>query len=82
MLVSAPCLSEDEFCDGCQALQKRCHGRLDDTNWLDIRWQQGTLIIRKAYQVNASEGLNGVTETYEEEDLPTSPVEVDREDEV
>lgn len=82
MLSSFPCLTENEFRDGCRALQKRCDGRLCDTDWLDIRWQQGALAIRKAYPVKTSERQDDVTDTRRLGDTAASLEEADEEDEV
>jgi len=48
MLSSLPGLTENEFRDACQALEKRCAGWLDDTDWLDIQWRHGVLTIKKS----------------------------------
>ena len=82
MLSSFPSLTKDEFRDGCQALQKRCDGRLNGTDWLDIRWQQEALTIKKAYHVDSSKRLDDDTRTPDSEYWVTSLQEADSEDEV
>ena len=82
MLCSFPSLSENEFRDGCQALQRRCQGRLDDTNWLDIRWQQDVLTIKKLYHSGFSQDLQTDAKTHHPEDLTSRLEDVDSEDEV
>jgi hypothetical protein len=82
MLSSFPSLSENEFRDGCQALQRRCQGRLDATNWLDIRWQQDFLTIKKLYHSGSSKDLQTDMKTYHPEDLASCLEDVDDEDEV
>jgi hypothetical protein len=82
MLCSFPSLSKNEFRDGCQALQSRCQGRLDDTNWLDIRWQQDVLTIKKLYHSGSSKNLQTDVKTRHPEDLTSRLGDVDSEDEV
>jgi hypothetical protein len=82
MLSSFPSLSENEFRDGCQALQRRCQGRLDDTKWLDIRWQQDILTIKKLYHSGSSKDLQTDVKTHRPEDLASCLGDVDSEDEV
>jgi hypothetical protein len=82
MLRSFPSLSKNEFRDGCQALQRRCQGRLDNTNWLDIRWQQDALTIKKLYHSGSSKDLQTDAKTHHLEDLTSRLGDVDSEDEV
>ena len=72
MLSSLPGLTEHEFRDACQALQKRCNGRLDGTDWLDIQWQSSVLTIKKSCHVNLLERLDVETQT-DESDEPDDP---------
>lgn len=67
MLSSFPALTEDEFRNACEEMQKRCTGQLDDTDWLDIKWHQGALTIRKAYHVDLLERMDD-TKIYEPDD--------------
>lgn len=82
MPSSFPSLGENDFRDGCQALQRRCQGRLDATNWLDIRWQQDFLTIKKLYHSGSSKDLQTDMKTYHPEDLASCLEDVDDEDEV
>ena len=82
MLSSLPGLTENEFRDACQALEKRCAGRLDDTDWLDIQWRHGVLTIKKSYHITSPETLDVDTETCELGDLAASPGDADDEDNV
>ena len=82
MVSAFPCLTENEFRNGCRALQNRCDGRLHETDWLDVRWQQGALAIRKAYPVKSSECQDGVTDVHPLGDLAAPLEEADEEDEV
>jgi ubiquitin-like-conjugating enzyme ATG10 len=82
MLSSFPSLSENEFRDGCQALQRRCQGRLDDTDWVDIRWQQNVLTIKKLYHSPSAKDLQTGAKTDHPEDLASRLGDVDSEDEV
>lgn len=82
MLSSLPGLTENEFRDACQALQKRCDGRLDNTDWLDIQWRDGVLTIRKSYHISSMETLEVDTKTCEADDLAASLGDVDDGDNV
>jgi hypothetical protein len=82
MLSCFPSLSENEFRYGCQALQGRCEGRLEDTDWLDIRWQQDVLTIKKSYHSGSSKDLQTDASTHPPEDLASRLGDVDSEDEV
>ena len=82
MLSSPPGLTENEFRDACQALEKRCAGRLDDTDWLDIQWRHGVLTIKKLYHISSPETLDADTETCEPGDLAASPGDADDGDNV
>jgi hypothetical protein len=82
MLSSFPSLCEAEFRDGCKALQKRCDGRLEDTDWLNIKWQPGVLNIKKSYHINSLEHLDDDTKADEPDDSAVYLEEADREDDV
>ena len=82
MLSSFPYLTDEEFGDACQALQKRCDGQLDDTDWLEIRWQQGALIIKREYYVKPLERPDEDAKSYDPEASSISLGEADNEDEV
>jgi hypothetical protein len=72
MLSSLPSLTAHEFRDACQALQKRCDGRLDGTDWLDIQWQSSVLTIKKSCHINSLERLDVDTKTDEPDDSAVS----------
>ena len=82
MLSCFPSLSENEFRDGCQALQRRCEGRLEDTDWLDIRWEEDVLTIKKSYHSGSSKDLQTDVKTHHPADLTSHLGDVDSEDEV
>lgn len=72
MLSLLPGLTENEFGHGCQALQMRCDGRLDDTDWLRVRWQDGVLSIKKSYHIKSLENLAINTTSCESDQSATS----------
>lgn len=82
MLSALPGLTENEFRDGCQALQKRCDGQLDDTDWLDIQWHPGVLTIKQSCHVNSLDRLDADAKTDEQEDSTASLGNADDEDDV
>jgi hypothetical protein len=82
MLSSFPGLTESEFGDGCEALQKRCNGRLDDTDWLAVTWQEGALTIKKSYHVNSLDRPHDHAKTHDSDGSAICLVDVDDEDDV
>lgn len=82
MLSSLPGLTHNEFRNACQALQERCDGRLDDTDWLDVHWRHGVLTIKKSYHISVLETLEADAKTCESDDLAASLGDADDGDNV
>jgi hypothetical protein len=47
MLSVYPSITSTEFQSACEALEQRCHNRLDGTNWLVVNWTGSELRIRQ-----------------------------------
>lgn len=56
MLEFYPSITAEQFAEGCQSLERRCHDNLDGTTWLSVSWTGRELQIkeRRQYQPNLS----------------------------
>jgi hypothetical protein len=69
MLQVYPSLTEEEFVEGCRAVEKRCHDRLSGSDWLSVKWTGSDLqIIQSRAQQNrdCSQPSGGVNENSQE----------------
>ena len=71
MLKAWPSLTSDEFTDACLQLETSASGRLDETNWLSLKWEvaTGTLYIKKQCQIEAKGGRFAKEETDVESEM-------------
>jgi hypothetical protein len=69
MLQVYPSLTEEEFVEGCRAVEKRCHDGLSGLDWLSVKWTGSDLqIIQSRAQQNRdhSQPSGGVHENSQE----------------
>lgn len=52
-----PSITEDEFQEACKALEDRSADRLDDTDWLSVRWSGKELIIKQRREIRRSDDV-------------------------
>ena len=68
MLEAYPSLTEAEFCEACNSLERRCHDNLSDTDWLSIEWTGKELkIVQRRSVIVESEKGNSEGETNDDE---------------
>jgi hypothetical protein len=69
MLQVYPNLTEEEFVEGCRAVEKRCHDGLSGSDWLSVKWMGRHLqIIQSRAQQNGhhTQPSDGVDENSQE----------------
>ncbi|KAI1621681.1 hypothetical protein EDD37DRAFT_653037 [Exophiala viscosa] len=54
-LQAFPSITEDEFREGCKALEDRSFDKLDGTDWLSVKWTGKELIIKQRRAIHSPE---------------------------